>query len=503
MRKAVYQRLAWLLRPTQWPRKLKSRYRRNQLRAGMTSAQASASAKDWDQAIAHWRSVVKMPGVRVPAKAFLGLARAYSRKGEFELGETALREGLEHHEGHLKLMVQYAETASSLKAWPTAIERWKDVIERHGFVAPPKSYLRLTQAYLKGNDYHDAIATVERGLLQYPEDPMLSLEADELAKQRRPEALAQQRKRLDAANETLRHIAVVGQWGIAYDACKCLVDAGSPKPVYLVIYDKKQRPEKLIDQFHLLFALSDVESLAGCHRVNALIAAGHKAMEAMCSRAVDQAIDNLELRLKEVEDQKWFSDNIREDKTHILFSGWSVLWHLYLWRADLDGFVATGEAAARYYASIDPDQLTKGFYQSCTNVARCLSAAYMGRVLRGEFERCDELTEMVSSALYHGVCFADNHKVKFAEFLRDTRIYHQLRAVEACLPKTDGSLDQAVRGQLMYLIAVTIRGHGEEKSARIKANFKCFVQTSLSLETECDCIDNSSPSSRHTPTSRS
>ena len=173
MDKAIYQRLAWVLRPTQLPRKLKSRYSNNRLRAGMRRAQASAIAKDWDRAIAHWRSVVEMKGVRVPAKAFLGLARAYSRKGEVERSEAVLREGLEHHKSHMELMIQYAETAASLERWPTAVERWEAVIGRHGSVAPLEAYLRLSEAFVRCGEHGEAKTIVEKVLSLNPKDTRL------------------------------------------------------------------------------------------------------------------------------------------------------------------------------------------------------------------------------------------------------------------------------------------------------------------------------------------
>lgn len=267
-------------------------------------------------------------------------------------------------------------------------------------------------------------------------------------------------------------------WKSVYESCETLSRIGIREPIFDIIYKKRKRPLSLIDQYYLLRNLSCLTSLGPSHRLNALIAAGHKAMEVMSSEFVEDVLAEIEISLDEYREEASASSRIREDGTHVRFSAYSVLFHLYVWRADFVGFKRTTEKAVEEYGNLNFRQLGQGFYQTCTNVTRCIGAAYVCKIIDGKGGKVSYLVDMIFSALYQGVLRSDKSTVKFQEFLRDARIYHAVAAFDYDFPAGDREVNMDVSERLIEIFWFALRPHGHQKCKHLRENMQNFINNS-------------------------
>ncbi|MDP5129523.1 MAG: hypothetical protein NWQ54_01475 [Paraglaciecola sp.] len=189
-------------------------------------------------------------------------------------------------------------------------------------------------------------------------------------------------------------------------------DQGENKLIKKIIYDKTFRPKNLKDQADLLILIHSTQEFPLYHRLNALTAYCHKVMESMQLDLVDDAISLVLKNLDEVNALE-YSDYIRNDKNHIKFSMLTVLWHLYLFKGDIVPFLDVGIMCVSEFEAIDSRILTKGFYQTCTNLIRCLCVAYLGASIAGNVEAEEKIFNLIEKALWLGIVNSDDHKIKF------------------------------------------------------------------------------------------
>jgi hypothetical protein len=249
-----------------------------------------------------------------------------------------------------------------------------------------------------------------------------------------------------------------------------------------IVLDKKYRPKRLSDQYRLLLFISRVQGLDKGLRLNSAIAAGHKAMEAMDRTAVDESIEvlkNWSAFLEEME----CSAYIREDRVHASFSRYSVMLHMYLYSNRLEEFIFTSNHAASEFKVLDTSTLTPGFYQTCTNVSRCLGFFIISCLLPGGgitqdiFHDIKCARQSIRTCMSIGLAMADTNQTKFKEFTRDLSIYDAASETELLLRASQPeSLEPIFR-----LYGCCIRKNEKKKVEHLYNVYKNSIEPALKL----------------------
>lgn len=278
------------------------------------------------------------------------------------------------------------------------------------------------------------------------------------------------RESLDINNRAKRFICE-GEWLRAVEVLSSNTDEfGDNRVLRKIVYDKNFRPVCIREQAELLRYIFEDLNFSLSHRLNALTAHSHKVMEGMLPDLVDSAIKDLLISHKMV-DRLGFSDNIRMDRNHIYFSMLTVLWHLYIYKGDIDKFLMVGELAFDQFENLDDETLTNGFYQTCTNLVRCHAVAYLNASIKGDRVLCDRVFKSLERVLYLGVVHSDSHEVKFKEYIGVTSVYFTIKRYRNVF------LENAKGTDLYHkacedLVLFSIRSHGQEKVQRIKDNIR-------------------------------
>jgi len=159
-----------------------------------------------------------------------------------------------------------------------------------------------------------------------------------------------------------------------------------------VIEDSKFRPQSVIEQYELFVWMLGSDLCEMHLRINAKIAAAHKAME-LVDAARCQAI--LPLLEEVAQDFDLLSSNVssRRDKTHLLVSVLATRFQVLLFLGLRAEFMVLARSTKEVFLSMDRRFLTRAFFISSVNVVRCL--AFIGLV---EFRARDEpaLAETIS-----------------------------------------------------------------------------------------------------------
>jgi tetratricopeptide (TPR) repeat protein len=178
------------------PKRLRSRFRgwraargvaapavspRAAARESVDGARAASRAKDWPEAVVRWRRLLVQQGDDAPPVAYEQLAHALRRTGDLESAVTILVDGLERHPGDPKLLTQRARLASQGNDWGLAVERWQEVRDAHGDVAPAVVYEQLCRAHRRNRELDEARSAIEEGLARYPTETRLRMEWARLA----------------------------------------------------------------------------------------------------------------------------------------------------------------------------------------------------------------------------------------------------------------------------------------------------------------------------------
>lgn len=257
------------------------------------------------------------------------------------------------------------------------------------------------------------------------------------------------------------------------DACLKLAKDGHHKHIERIIYDKNCRPLNLSDQYSLLLNIYRIEDLPLNIRLNACIAASHKAMECMQACKVYEITKLLDDSFRWSSDIG-FSEKIREDRTHIVFSFFSVRLHLCLWNSDFSMLTLLSKKLLSYYQGLNFSELTGGFYQTCTNVARCLALSLIsvfivpGRLLKDlsfldinkKLPAVTKHIKFIRDAMSTGLSKADSNQVKFNEFERYLKIYNVACKVKVAIVKKN---KDALISHIEELYLISLRPHGKEK----------------------------------------
>lgn len=250
-------------------------------------------------------------------------------------------------------------------------------------------------------------------------------------------------------------------------ALETLAAEGDFRSVSKVIRDKDYRPGPLSDQYVVLRRISELPELPLSGRLTASVAAGHKAMESLDDELVEDSVLRLSRQL-DLADSLPSGVSIREDRIHARFSIYACLYHLHLYRGAWTDLIHLTEAAFLDFPR--NEDLGGAFYQTCTNVARCMSARMLAEIVSGaetSLETLKSSHDAMGLAFHFGLIHSDDHKVKFKEYLRDTRMYHQAGALLSAARKGSRSTGDVALG----LLAVSLRPHGKDKVLLITRNF--------------------------------
>jgi len=157
---------------------------------------------------------------------------------------------------------------------------------------------------------------------------------------------------------------------------------------------------------------------------------------------------------------------IRRCGRHIVFSGSIVKIHMELFMGS-DAFIGTARSAFANWGSLQAVEPTPAFFQTCTNVARCLGVALLEPVMDRNRLLALQIVSELRAVFRLGLRSTHPREAVEDEFLDASRILH---IAEAVASRQDGTADA-----LMPLLGVCLRPHGAEKVERITANFRSIV----------------------------
>lgn len=240
-----------------------------------------------------------------------------------------------------------------------------------------------------------------------------------------------------------------------------LSKTGNDEVIKSIIYKKSFRPTRLSDQMKLLKKIYLFEELELCHRLGAVTAYSHKAMESIDYSEVENAILLIEKNLEEVEGIGR-SKRLREDSLHIHFSMLSVLWHLYFFIGDFDSFLSVGKGSLNKIETLTVENVGPTFYQTCTNVMRVLLVSYLSGLVENSEDDCLKSYTLMKNVLWLGLVSSDYNKVKFEEFLGITSLYHDLNSFKQSFDGVFINKFPSKKG-IETVIKGAMRPHGREK----------------------------------------
>ncbi|MDP5129453.1 MAG: hypothetical protein NWQ54_01125 [Paraglaciecola sp.] len=244
-----------------------------------------------------------------------------------------------------------------------------------------------------------------------------------------------------------------------------------PKFVRKVIYNKSFRPKLIDEQASLLYAISESAIFEPVIIINATTAFSHKAMESHNIELCNIALEKINAILESNFDLP-YSEDIRSDYLHVLFSLYSVALHLSLYLKKYNKVIQLSNDSNQLFDKLCPSNFKSGFYQTSGNVLRCLIflTAFSDKNADPIFlkRNLDKFSEILHLAL----TFADDDKVKFLEFKTYFRIYWCMNDLYE-LTKSNSFGDEYSSLKLK-LLRISLRHHDSEKVNLLISNYAEF-----------------------------
>ncbi len=238
-----------------------------------------------------------------------------------------------------------------------------------------------------------------------------------------------------------------------------------------LINSKAARPELISDQFQLLRHLISDERLTQADRQFATIAACHKAMEACDERSVTDLLPMISEVVETGMKMPIHPTKIRRCGRHIVFSAYSCQMHMELFLGS-EAFFATARKAHHSWLNLPEKMPTAAFFQTCTNVARCLGMALVEPVMNGDDRLAGQISNELRAVFRLGLRSANPREVREDEFLNALRILHVADDVVWLKDRNEDAL--------MLILRSCMRLHGADKVERITRNFQTLIVPRLS-----------------------
>lgn len=188
-----------------------------------------------------------------------------------------------------------------------------------------------------------------------------------------------------------------------------------------IIYKNRSRPNALLEQFELLLGLSQMSDLTPGMRLNAGIAATHKALE-LCDKSrvllTMQNLDSLTILLEKLNSDT----NMRENILHVSYSLRYVQLNAQLSVSNRQGLFLLARQLPNPLLSESPAPAF--FYRTVSNLSKCAGFAACAAYCTRDIAQLELIGEQLSRAcsqafacrpknqcsqrLRHGVSLADN-----------------------------------------------------------------------------------------------
>ena len=247
--------------------------------------------------------------------------------------------------------------------------------------------------------------------------------------------------------------------------------SGDYRNLKLYLYDKNFRKEDLITQRDNLLYLYESNELPLNHRLNALTASSHKAMEALDEKGVMRSIELLE---KSITDSTRIpvAKTLREDGRHIFFSMNTVLFHCFVFLSEFDRATEVAREVMKQAVSISESNLTEAFFQTCTNIVRCGVFLSLEELSNGNIKSSKLNFSDAQKVLAKGLLVSDASPTKYDEWFYAASTVNMLSKI-----LTKYSSDNQNKIFSRYPIqSRIIRPHGEEKYTLMQSNILKYFQ---------------------------
>lgn len=263
---------------------------------------------------------------------------------------------------------------------------------------------------------------------------------------------------------------------------KKLVDSytqGEEKPLKRYLYDKNARGSDLRVQYERLLQISFESAVGLNHRLNALAAAAHKAMEVMDESLVKEVVNIIKANIDSVY-LVGKSNGLREDQTHIYYSLNACLLFSYIYLNDMDQAYAISEKVSKSVSVyVDEGEFTNSFYQTSTNIVRILLFKSYLDLVQGRPEDVDIGFKLMLSVVSSGVYVHDLNLVKFQEWFYAVESVNKFTKILQAYKKND--MENVLNlSDLHKLERRIVRPHCEEKYVHMCSNIRDFVRVNLS-----------------------
>ena len=241
------------------------------------------------------------------------------------------------------------------------------------------------------------------------------------------------------------------------------------------------RPKLLSDRYKILALIYSKKKLPLYLRLYALIASAHKSIEAMDSSFVLEAQTELD-KTHNLIQYLSFSDDLRTDRTHCKFSHLSVCLHIAIWRKEFNKFHYYSSLSLEDFKDLDKPEITKLFYQTSTNVSRCIGFHIISILMLNSdrnhiLNLISESAHSIRDALSMGLNVADFNLVKGREFIRDFRIFNaSCELIDSIEQEAD------IKNKAFQLFSFCLRPKNAEGQQYMKNVFKNSIQPRISLK---------------------
>lgn len=215
--------------------------------------------------------------------------------------------------------------------------------------------------------------------------------------------------------------------------------SGDKKPLKKYLFDKKSRGKDLIVQYDNLIYVFKNQDIELSMRLNALSAAAHKAMESMEFDLVLSVGSLIKENLYLVS-QLDINNDIRLDKTHIYYSLNTSLLFSYIFLGEFSkAYELSVLIDSKINNDIEKNCFTTGFYQTCTNIIRCIVFKGYLEVVNNEIESSGRSFETIMKLLSLGISFHDLKVVKYSEWFYAAETVNIYSKIYDAALKTDRS----------------------------------------------------------------
>ena len=127
-------------------------------------AEIAMAKCDWPTAVLRWEALVDEFRDDAPSIAYLRLSIALRRQDQLNAAEAVVERARERHPHESALAAEYAEISMIRCDWPTAVTRWRAVLDTFGEEAPKIAYRQLYLALSSSAQHESARPLLKRYL---------------------------------------------------------------------------------------------------------------------------------------------------------------------------------------------------------------------------------------------------------------------------------------------------------------------------------------------------